>query len=165
MYILKSEMAYELKDTNGEIYLDAPEFLKDSKFIATVGDICTIKVFEQIREPNLAIVDLKTKRNTPLDSNQLRIINKIGDDNIEVENPAGTISKSLWKAIKSTLAIRKNTKITVRGEEDLATLAVISMAPEGAKVIYGMPDRGMVVVDVNQQSKKRANDFLKRMLV
>jgi len=28
-----------------------------------------------------------------------------------------------------------------------------------------MPDRGMVVVDVNQQEKKRANSFLKRMLV
>jgi len=165
MYLLKPEMASELKNTNDKIYLKSPRFLKKTEYIVTVGDICTIKIFEQIREPNLAIVDLKTKRNTPLDSNQLRIINKIGDDNIEVENPAGTISKSLWKAIKSTLAIRKNTKITVRGEEDLATLAVISMAPEGAKVIYGMPDRGMVVVDVNQQTKTRANNFLKRMLV
>ena len=92
-------------------------------------------------------------------------MNKIGHNNIEVKNPAGTISKALWKAIESTLSEEKSSKITVKGEEDLASLAVISMAPEGAKVIYGMPDRGMVVVDVNQQSKKRANDFLKRMLV
>ena len=53
----------------------------------------------------------------------------------------------------------------MKGEEDLATLAVISMIKLGAKVIYGMPDKGMVVVDVNQQEKKRANSFLKRMLV
>jgi uncharacterized protein (UPF0218 family) len=165
MYILKSEMAYELKDTEHEIYVDAPEFLKKSDYIATVGDICTIKIFEQIREPNLAIVDLKTKRNTLLNSKQLEIIKNIGIHNIEVENPAGTISKSLWKAIQSTFSKKKNTKIIAKGEEDLATLAVISMAPEGAKVIYGMPDRGMVVVDVNQQTKKRANNFLKRMLV
>ena len=165
MYILKSEMAYELKDTNHEIYVDAPEFLKKSNYIATVGDICTIKISEQIREPNLAIVDLKTKRNTLLNSKQLKIIKNIGIHNIEVKNPAGTISKSLWKAIKSTFSKKKNTKIIVKGEEDLATLAVISMAPEGAKVIYGMPDKGMVVVDVNQQTKMRANNFLKRMLV
>jgi len=165
MYLLKPEMASELKNTNDKIYLKSPEFLKKTDYIITVGDICTIKIFEQIREPDLAIVDLKTKRNTLLDPEQLKIMNKIGYNNIEVRNPAGTISKALWKAIESSLSEEKSSKITVKGEEDLAALAVISMAPEEAKVIYGMPDRGMVVVDVNQQSKKRANDFLKRMLV
>jgi hypothetical protein len=165
MYLLKPEMASELKNTNDKIYLKSPGFLNKTECIVTVGDICTIKIFEQIREPDLAIVDLKTKRNTLLDSEQLKIMNKIGYNNIEVRNPAGTISKALWKAIESSLSEEKSSKITVKGEEDLAALAVISMAPEEAKVIYGMPDRGMVVVDVNQQSKKRANDFLKRMLV
>jgi len=165
MYLLKPEMASELKNTNDKIYLKSPRFLKKTEYIVTVGDICTIKIFEQIREPDLAIVDLKTKRNTLLDSEQLKIMNKIGYNNIEVTNPAGTISKALWKAIESSISEEKSSKITVKGEEDLAALAVISMAPEEAKVIYGMPDRGMVVVDVNQQSKKRANDFLKRMLV
>ena len=165
MYLLKPEMASELKNTNDKIYLKSPEFLKKTEYIITVGDICTIKIFEQIREPDLAIVDLKTKRNTLLDPEQLKIMNKIGYNNIEVRNPAGTISKALWKAIESSLSEENSSKITVKGEEDLAALAVISMAPEEAKVIYGMPDRGMVVVDVNQQSKKRANDFLKRMLV
>ena len=165
MYLLKPEMASELKNTNDKIYLKSPEFLKKTDYIITVGDICTIKIFEQIREPDLAIVDLKTKRNTLLDPEQLKIMNKIGYNNIEVRNPAGTISKALWKAIESSLSEEKSSKITVKGEEDLAALAVISMAPEEAKVIYGMPDRGMVVVDVNQQSKKRANNFLKRMLV
>ena len=165
MYILKPEMAHELKDTENEIYLESPVFLKKTEYIATIGDICTIKIFEQIREPNLAIVDLKTKRNISLDNNQLKTIMKIGINKIEVENPPGSISNQMWKAIESSFSNENNTRITVKGEEDLATLAVISMAPKGAKVIYGMPDRGMVVVDVNQQSKKRANDFLKRMLV
>ena len=165
MYILKPEMAHELKDTENEIYLESPVFLKKTEYIATIGDICTIKIFEQIREPNLAIVDLKTKRNISLDNNQLKTIMNIGINKIEVENPPGSISNQMWKAIESSFSNENNTRITVKGEEDLATLAVISMAPKGAKVIYGMPDRGMVVVDVNQQSKKRANDFLKRMLV
>lgn len=165
MYILKPEMAHELKDTENEIYLESPDFLKKTEYIATIGDICTIKIFEQIREPNLAIVDLKTKRNISLDHNQLKTLMKIGINKIEVENPPGSISNQMWKAIESSFYNENNTRITVKGEEDLATLAVISMAPKGAKVIYGMPDRGMVVVDVNQQSKKRANNFLKRMLV
>ena len=158
-------MAHELKDTENEIYLESPDFLKKTEYIATIGDICTIKIFEQIREPNLAIVDLKTKRNISLDNNQLKTIMNIGINKIEVENPPGSISNQMWKAIESSFSNENNTRITVKGEEDLAALAVISMAPKGAKVIYGMPYRGMVVVDVNQQSKTRANNFLKRMLV
>ena len=158
-------MAQELKDTDNKVYLESPEFLKETEYIATIGDICTIKIFEQIREPNLAIVDLKTKRNISLDNEQLETIMKIGINKVEVENPPGSISNQMWKAIESSFSNEKNTRITVKGEEDLAALAVISMAPKGAKVIYGMPDRGMVVVDVNQQSKMRANNFLKRMLV
>jgi hypothetical protein len=36
MYILKSEMAYELKNTEHKIYVDAPEFLKKSDYISPV---------------------------------------------------------------------------------------------------------------------------------
>ena len=70
----------------------------------------------------------------------------------------GTLSKMQFQTYVKT-------RIVVEGEEDLATLAAISLANLGAKVIYGMPDKGMVVVDVNQRSKKRANSFLERMLV
>ena len=51
------------------------------------------------------------------------------------------------------------------GEEDLATLPAIKLCENGAKVIYGMPDRGIVVVDVDQQAKERANKLLEMMLV
>ncbi|SVE28012.1 uncharacterized protein METZ01_LOCUS480866, partial [marine metagenome] len=84
---------------------------------------------------------------------------------VHVQNKAGTISNELWKSIKNNISNNLNTKIVVDGEEDLATLAVISMVQLGAKVIYGMPNRGMVVVDVNQQEKKRADSLLRRMLV
>ena len=161
MYILKPEMAEELRETKSKIYQKSPETLTDCKYIATIGDICTIKVFEEIREPNLCIVDMKTKRNISLNSKQKDQISKIGEKTINVQNKAGTISGELWKSIKDNIS----NKIVVDGEEDLATLAVISMVQLGAKVIYGMPNRGMVVVDVNQQEKKRADSLLRRMLV
>jgi len=165
MYVLKPEMAEELRKTESRIYQKCPDSLLDSDYIATIGDICTLKIFDEIREPELCIIDMKTKRDTPLDVNQKDKMEKIGKRIVNVDNKAGTISNELWASIDEALNTHINTKIVVNGEEDLATLAVISMVKIGAKVIYGMPDKGMVVVDVNQHEKKRANSFLKRMLV
>ncbi len=158
-------MAEELRETESRIYQTAPESLVDSDYIATIGDICTLKIFDEIREPELCIVDMKTKRDFPLNVSQKEKMENIGKRCVNVSNKAGTISDDLWASIDEAINSQTSTKIVVDGEEDLATLAVISMVKLGAKVIYGMPDKGMVVVDVNQQEKKRANSFLKRMLV
>ena len=165
MYILKPEMAQELKQTNSEIYVKSPKFLHDSKFIATIGDICTIRIIKEIRIPDLIIVDYKTKRNISLNPEQTNILENINCRTIEISNEAGTISEELYCEIEKSIFEGKKTKIIVNGEEDLATLPVIKHCQIGAKVIYGMPDKGMVVVDVNQQTKERANKLLERMLV
>ena len=158
-------MAEELKTTNSEIYAKAPSSLNQSDYIATVGDICTIKIIEEIRVPNLMIIDYKTKRNIDLDEAQTEIIESINCHSVNVRNEAGTIADELINAIEKAIYSNKTTKIIVDGEEDLATLPVIKLCENGAKVIYGMPDRGMVVVDVNQQTKERTNRLLERMLV
>ena len=158
-------MAQELKQTDSEIYIQSPDLLKDSKFIATIGDICTIKIIEEIRIPNLMIVDYKTKRDLSLTKEQKNIIESTDCKTVEVMSEAGTISKELYNVIEIAITKNKKTKIIVNGEEDLATLPVIKLCQIGAKVIYGMPDKGMVVVDVNQQTKERANKLLERMLV
>ena len=70
-------MAQELKQTKSEIYTEAPTFLKKSEFIATIGDICTIKIIEEIRIPDLMIVDYIYYNNIYgliLNSSQLLII-------------------------------------------------------------------------------------------
>ena len=157
-------MAQELKYTANRIYQNAPAGL-NAEYIITVGDICTIKINEQVRMPDLSIIDYKTKRDSPLSSEQKSIMNQIGEKVVNVNNNAGTISDELWNAIEAAISDNVKTRIIVEGEEDLATLAAISLANLGAKVIYGMPDKGMIVVDVNQRSKKRANSFLERMLV
>jgi hypothetical protein len=158
-------MAEELKTTNSEIYAKAPSFLNQSDYIATVGDICTIKIIEEIRVPNLMIIDYKTKRNIDLDEAQTKIIESINCHSVNVRNEAGTITDELINAIEKAIYSNKTTKIIVDGEEDLATLPAIKLCENGAKVIYGMPDKGMVVVDVNQQTKERTNRLLERMLV
>ena len=157
-------MAQELKDTTNRIYQNAPAGL-NVEYIITVGDICTIKINEQVRMPDLSIIDFKTKRDCPLSAEQRSIMDQIGEKIVNVNNNAGTISDELWNAVKVAISDNVKTRIVVEGEEDLATLAAISLADLGAKVIYGMPDKGMVVVDVNKRSKKRANSLLERMLV
>ena len=157
-------MAQELKYTTNRIYQNAPAGL-NAEYIITVGDICTIKINEQVKMPNLSIIDFKTKRDSPLSAEQRNTMDQIGERIVNVNNNAGTISDELWNAIEAAISDNLKTRIIVEGEEDLATLAAISLANLGAKVIYGMPDKGMVVVDVNQQTKERANKLLRRMLV
>lgn len=165
MYILKPEMAQELKQTSSKIYTDTPDILYKSEFVATVGDICTIKLIEEGIIPNLMVVDYKTKRSIKLAKMQLGVIENVKCKSVEVDNEPGTISQQLYFEIKNAIKSKIMTKIIVNGEEDLATLPVIKHSKIGAKVIYGMPDKGMVVVDVNQQAKERANKLLERMLV
>ena len=158
-------MAQELKQTSSLIYTDVPSTLYNSKFVATVGDICTIKLIQEEIVPNLMIVDYKTKRNVKLTEIQMSTIESIKCKSVEVDNEPGTISQQLYFEIRNAIESEIMTKIIVKGEEDLATLPVIKHSRKGAKVIYGMPDKGMVVVDVNQQAKERANKLLERMLV
>ena len=158
-------MAQELKQTTSKIYTDTPNILYKSEFVATVGDICTIKLIEEGIIPNLMVVDYKTKRSIKLAEIQMSVIKSVKCKSVDVDNEPGTISQELYFEIKDAIKSEIMTKIIVNGEEDLATLAVIKHSKIGAKVIYGMPDRGMVVVDVNQQAKERANKLLERMLV
>ena len=158
-------MAQELRKTSSETFVSSPEFLHESQFIATIGDICTIRIIKEIRVPDLMIVDYKTKRNINLTKEQKDILESTNCKTVEVKNEAGTISKELYDQIEIAISKSEKTKIKVNGEEDLATLPVIKHCQIGAKVIYGMPDKGMVVVDVNQQAKERTNKLLERMLV
>ena len=165
MYILKPEMAQELKQTTLKIYTEIPLDLYNSKFVATVGDICTAKLIQERIIPSLMIIDYKTKRNIKLTEMQISTIDSVKCKSVEIDNEPGTISQQLYFEIKNAIKSDIMTKIIVNGEEDLATLPVIKHSKIGTKVIYGMPDKGMVVVDVNRQAKERTSKLLERMLV
>ena len=96
MYILKPEMAQELKQTTSQIYTDIPNILFNSKSVATIGDICTVKLIQEEIIPNLMIVDYKTKRNVKLTEEQISIIESVKCKSVEVDNEAGTISQQLY---------------------------------------------------------------------
>ena len=93
----------------------------------------------------------------------MKIIKTIGTSTINVANSPGTISKELWNAIEEAFSTEGSTRIIVDGEEDLATLPVVALAPDDTSVVYGQPDEGIVIITVNSATRKRAKSFLKRM--
>ena len=163
MYKLDSQLDKELKHPLGKLYSSIPSNLKSSDLIATVGDISTLNVFTNSREPDISIVDYKTKRLKTLNESDLKIIKSIGTTTVNVVNLPGTISQDLWNAIEKAFNTEGTTRIIVDGEEDLATLPVVAMAPDNTKVVYGQPNEGIVIITVNSTVRKRAKNFLNRL--
>jgi len=84
---------------------------------------------------------------------------------VVVKNPAATITDDLWNVIKLAFEdLEKNSlRIEVEGEEDLASLAAIYMAPGDVTIIYGLPDKGVLVVKANKENKNKVKKILDKM--
>ena len=76
-----------------------------------------------------------------------------------VGNPKGKITLMLRSAIDDVLKSRKNARIYVHGEEDMAALYVIARA-KGKIVLYGQPKKGIVAVKVGIKEQKKAESLL-----
>ena len=75
-------------------------------------------------------------------------------------NPHGVITESLMAAIKDAVKMKRESRVYVRGEEDLAALCCIAEAPVGAVIVYGQPRKGVVVVPVTKKKKDWARTLL-----
>lgn len=75
-------------------------------------------------------------------------------------NPHGMITESLIAAVRDVFKSKKESRIYVKGEEDLAGLCCIAEAPIGAVIVYGQPRKGVVVVPVNRKKKDWARTLL-----
>lgn len=155
MLILQKKLRSELKKPLGDLYSsfhEARNKLPDDKFIISVGDVTTKNLIESKKYPKLGIIDNRIQRK---DSDheidyQTTILN--------AKNPPGTITTDLWEtidqALKSSLNSEQNYLIVVDGEEDLAVLPCILLAPEDSIILYGQPNEGVVVVEVGAVKKK-----------
>ncbi len=138
--------------------------VKDAEVLVSVGDECTLTLLRNDIKPSIAIIDYKTRRSDSVDEETLKP--KDGAV-IRAKNPQATITDDMWNAISEAFdEIRfRKVVIEVDGEEDLASLAVIAQAPEGTIVIYGLPNRGVAHVEVNDFTKGQTNMFLRMMEV
>ena len=164
MYCMPSEMADELSRPMGTLHSIPPQSLRESRCIATIGDRTTLAVAQEVCQPHLAIVDFKTRRHAPVSASERVTLESICAQRVLcVNNPAGGITHELWNAVASTAEQRTRTRIEVDGEEDLATLAVLALCPDGTEVLYGQPGQGVVHLTLDRTSRRRAQDCLDRM--
>ena len=167
MLILDENDRNEFKKPLGKLYPlfeDALPEIISSKFLISVGDETTNNLHSKNIYPNISIIDNLIQRKI----HNNKIIHNNEFNNAEnvlfTKNPPGTITDELWETID--IAIKKATNddlkqlIVVKGEEDLAVLPCIVMAPDNAVILYGQPNEGLVFLNVFEV-KKRANELLK----
>ncbi|MDY6985210.1 MAG: DUF359 domain-containing protein [Candidatus Thermoplasmatota archaeon] len=162
-YVLPESMKDELRIPLGRIVEDFEPFFEsniknfDGKII-TVGDIITEYFINNEKLPWMSIVDGKTKR---------EVINNgisLHKTPVYVKNPPGTITYELWGAIDRACKNSEDTVIFVDGEEDLAAIPAIFLSPPGTLVLYGMPEKGVVIVKTDE-AKEKVKRLLKKMEV
>ncbi len=164
---LKLDKDVVISDEYREIFSRAPDVLitKESqieffasKILITVGDVVTATAIRYKILPKLSIVDFKTKRNEQIPNLPGR-----WDRKVNVKNAPGVISVELWTAIEGAYKSKGNTLIEVEGEEDLASIPAILMAPDGAIVIYGVPDKGIAVYEVGETLRQLVNKNMEKL--
>ncbi|MDR0912730.1 MAG: DUF359 domain-containing protein [Methanobrevibacter sp.] len=163
MYLLTKELRQLLKSPVGKLY---PEFdtaipeISSFEFVISVGDVTTLNLIKNDLIPDLAIVDNFIQRDPHSETfNHTENV-------FYVENPPGTITTLLWETIDEAirLSIEGNKQlIVVKGEEDLAVLPCIVMAPDDSIVLYGQPNEGLVIAKT-LENKEKAQNFMDMMI-
>ena len=157
---LPDDLRDDLKAPLGPVLTDVDELLGlvDGPLIA-VGDVVTATLARAGRPPDLAVVDGRTERG-PVDDDVAALV---PEADVTVENPAATVTAELVEAMAAGLVADGRTTVLVDGEEDLAVLPALLLAPTGASVVYGQPGEGMVVVGVYAGVRARAREWLDAM--
>lgn len=151
------------KDPLGPIETDAERLLATvDGLLITVGDVVTFHCEEAGRVPDVAVVDGRTKREAVAPSVEAVLAETVAEQRTAV-NPAGTITTSLVSALTTAIDHPAPVQIGVDGEEDLATVPAVLLAPTGASVVYGQPGEGMVHVVVDTDARAAARRLLERM--
>ena len=159
---LPPDLRSELKDPLGPIFTDSGALLDAAtEPLVSVGDVVTYHLLVADYVPAVAFVDERTKRETVDEE----IRESIGgfDREVAVDNPPGTLTRDLLAALADGLDADATTLVRVDGEEDLAALAAVLAVPEGASVVYGQPDEGMVLVTADPDARSFVRDLVERM--
>jgi len=155
--VLNRNLRSEFKKPLGVLYpslSDAKDFLNSKysdELLISVGDVTTRKLQKAGLIPHLGIIDNVIERKPAA-------YNVVYDNvTLQAKNPPGVITDELQETIKKAFQLVKTgyrVIIMVEGEEDLAVLPCILMAPSGSLVLYGQPGEGLVVCEVDQVINK-----------
>lgn len=163
-YILPDDLRRRLKRPLGRLIRSqdvtrenlSPD-IQSSIVTVTVGDATTEKLLSLGFAPDVEIVDSREMRRDrdPPASKYHGII--------RTSNPAGCLTDEALQAVSEALWSEKPVRILVEGEEDLMALPVLALYPNGTTVLYGQPKRGLVVLRINEDIRRVALSFLRKM--
>lgn len=157
---LPEELRDELKDPRGPVYTETDALLSDAGDpLIAIGDVVTYHLLEAGHRPAVAIVDGRTEREPA--AGPVARVAESGD--VHVENPPATLTAELLVALREALESSDPVRVVVDGEEDLAAVPALAIAPEGASLVYGQPGAGMVHVTVTADVRAWARDLMDRM--
>ena len=166
MYVLPAELREQLQQPIGRLVDEAGllRLTAHGQSIVSVGDRVTYTLLRHGITPVLGIVDFLLERK-PYPEEMREVLSQFGRIRLHVRNPGGMITDDLWAAIEFVYQRLKNGPfcIEVDGEEDLASLAAIYLAPGGVTVIYGLPNKGVVVVKPTRSQKQKVKAVLDKM--
>jgi uncharacterized protein (UPF0218 family) len=155
MLILPEKHHKLFKKPFGILYRSVDDILPliTCREVYTVGDVVTHNIRKCGITPAVAIIDGFTMR-SPC-SRTLEIHGEC----INVRNPPGTLTDELICAL--TRAVKSPpVTIVVDGEEDLAVIPLVLTAQDGAVVLYGQPQKGIVLRTVTREARKTAQRYL-----
>ena len=132
--------------------------IKLNSFIITVGDATTEKMLKFGITPSVQIIDNLEKR-TKRESPALDMVSTL----ISCNNPAGEITDESITAIKNSFKSKLPVRITIKGEEDLLVVPVCLYAPKNSVVLYGQPNEGLVIVQIEDKIRNKAQLILDSM--
>jgi GTP-dependent dephospho-CoA kinase len=126
-------------------------------FLITVGDASTEKMIKFGMNPLLQIVDALEKRaKRSLPEGKVATL-------LHCINPPAEITDYSVDTIKKAFSMEKPVRIIVDGEEDLLVIPAALFAPENAIILYGQPNKGLVIVKVNQEIRNKAKMIMESM--
>lgn len=165
-YILPEFLRDVLKEPFGPIIPGGEiiEFLKNHDPIIAIGDYVSASVILEGIFPRIIIVDYITKRGEISDEFK-EALQHPKYTPIKIINPPGYITHELWDIIEKLCKNlpSNHIRIEVEGEEDLAAIPAMLYAPTNATIIYGMPDKGVVVVPSTEEYKDKARKIIAKM--
>ena len=155
-YYLPDDLRAELKKIWGipvfgekhEVFQKCQKLIKEKGFkkVITVGDYCSLALDSDVKVFDGKIERKQIENNLPF--------------SLECSNPAGVIAKEVWPIISQAIKEEKN--LFVKGEEDLLVIPIVLFAEKKTAVIYGLPKKGICVIEVSQKIKKELKELLKK---
>ncbi|MEW6748205.1 MAG: DUF359 domain-containing protein [Candidatus Micrarchaeota archaeon] len=157
---IPEQVREELKAPLGRLQSDFTGLkeLGQSRRLVSVGDVCTLGLLAMGIRPHLAVFDHLFMRRR-LEPGMIRILELHFKEPKKYKNTPGTLSERLLADAPRLLD--EGGAVLIEGEEDLTALAFIMAAKEGDIIIYGQPEEGMVIVEPDEELKKKVAGWIK----